>query len=478
MKNAIVRVFCPLMLAPTLVVAAMSVQASAQIENDVHESDEGRGHRGSTIFVDSHANSIGDGSADAPFQTITLALQRAREIRAERPSRIIVRVAPGEYVEDYPIYLNISNLELRGSTRLREDDDGLPANCGTDSAPIPCVEPGTETLITPSVPLPLHEALFTVAPTNDGQVDNLTNISIHGFVFDGKGDNSTQTPGRSIFVDRTANFLIDHNVMRHGAPALFTRLSSGRIHANFTFDDMDGFAIFAGSEIYPAIVELIANRCLNGAGSYGVVALGTAPTDQLDPNLKEMQTVFDPSLHPEQVPDKLVISVIGNDVSGNMFGFRFEEYNTFYDTTDNQPMTAHISAAVRDNLCRNNSDYGFLVEGYAPPRSNPRKFTATFDGSFEENDCTGTGRAGVFAGFLNNGVVTRNPGYIKANKYLQDSRFTLQIDDKSLSSGFDYDNPVIDPFDKQTPLNNQLTMNGDELTSKHVTCPPGFLCVP
>jgi hypothetical protein len=37
----------------------------------------------------------------------------------------------------------------------------------------------------------------------------------------------------------------------------------------------------------------------------------------------------------------LVIFVIGNDFSGNMFGFRFEEYNTFYDTTDNQPLTAN-----------------------------------------------------------------------------------------------------------------------------------------
>ena len=161
-----------------------------------------------------------------------------------------------------------------------------------------------------------------------------------------------------------------------------------------------------------------------------------------------------------------------------MFGFRFQEYNTFYDTTDNQPLTANITATVHDNLCRNNAEYGFVVEGFSTPRSNPRKFTATFDGSFEDNDCTDTGRAGVFAGFLNNGVVTRNPGYIKANKYLQDSRFTLKIDDESLSSGFDYDNPVIDPFDKQTPLNNQLTMNGDELTGKHVTCPPGFPCVP
>jgi hypothetical protein len=458
----------------------MSVQASAQTAKDADESAEGRGHRVSTIFVDSQADPNGNGSADAPFQMITLALQRARQIRAERPSRIIVRVAPGEYVEDYPIYLNISNLELRGSTHLIEDNDGLPANCGAESAPIPCVEPGTETLITPLVSLPLKRSLFTVGPTNDSQVDHLTDISIHGFVFDGKGDNVSQASGRSIFVDRTANFVIDHNVIRHGAPGLLTRFSSGRIHANFAYDDLDGFGIFAGSEIYPATVELIANRCLNGTvnGSMGAVASGAATLNQVDPNLKEGQTVYDPSLHPEQVPDKLVIFVVGNDFSGNMFGFRFEEYNTFYDTTDNQPMTANIRATVRDNLCRNNSDYGFLVEGFTTPRSNPRKFTATFDGSFEDNDCTGTGRAGVFAGFLNNGVVTRNPGYINANKYLQDSRFTLQIDDKSLSSGFDYDNPLIDPFDKQTPLNNQLTMNGDQLTGKHVTCPPGFPCVP
>jgi hypothetical protein len=457
----------------------MSVQASAQTANDASESAEGHGHRGSTIFVDSHADPNGDGSERAPFQTITLALQRAREIRAERPGRIIVRAAPGEYVEDYPIYLNISDLELRGSTRLR-GDDGLPANCGTDSAPIPCVEPGTETLITPLVTLPLKRSLFTVGPTNDSQVDNLTNISIRGFVFDGKGDNVTQTSGRSIFVDRTANFVIDHNVIRHGAPGLQTRLSSGRIYANFAYDDLDGFAIFAGSDIYPARVELIANRCLNVAvnGSMGAVASGSASGNQVDPNLTEGQTVYDPSLHPEQVPDQLVIFVAGNDFSGNMFGFRFEEYNTFYDTTDNQPMTANIRAAVRDNLCRNNAEYGFLVEGFSTPRSNPRKFTATFNGSFENNDCTGTGRAGVFAGFLNNGVVTRNPGYINANKYLQDSRFTLKIDDESLSSGFDYDNPFLDPFDKQTPLNNQLTMNGDELTGKQVTCPPGFPCVP
>src|SRR5215471_11667819 len=62
----------------------------------------------------------------------------------------------------------------------------------------------------------------------------------------------------------------------------------------------------------------------------------------------------------------------------------------------------------------------------------------------EDNDCSGTGRAGIFAGFMLNGVVTRNPDLINTNKYLQASGFTAQIDAQSLSSGFDYDNPVLD----------------------------------
>jgi hypothetical protein len=437
-----------------------------------------------SIYVDVNAPPGGDGTRSAPVQTIAKALEQAREIRKNESSRIVVHVAPGVYNENFPIYLNISNLALRGSTRfIDDDDDELPGNCGTERLPAPCVEPSTETLITPLVPLPIGQSLFTVGPTKDNPVANLTNITISRFIFDGKGDNVTATSGRSIFVDRTANFIIDHNVLRHGAPALTTRMSSGSIQNNFAHDDLDGFAVAAGSEIYPARVKLVANRSINVTvnGSMGALAIGAANGNQVDPNLEPVQSVYDPSLHPEQVPDKLVIFVIGNDFSGNMFGFRFEQYgnfSSFYDTTDNQPMTSNFRAIVRDNLCRNNAEYGFLVEGAFPTRSNPRKFTGTFNGSFEDNDCSGTGRAGVFVGFMVNGVVTRNPGNIKTYKYLQDSSFTLRLDDESLSSGLDYDNPVLDPADNRTPLNNQLTINGDTFTGKRVTCPPGFPCVP
>jgi len=67
-------------------------------------------------------------------------------------------------------------------------------------------------------------------------------------------------------------------------------------------------------------------------------------------------------------------------------------------------------------------------------------------------------RHGLFVGFTLSGVVTRNPGLINRNKYLVDSRFTIVMD---LGTGvFDYDNRVLDPFDRTTPLNNVLTING------------------
>src|SRR6266487_6449317 len=83
--------------------------------------------RGDSIFGDADANPGGDGSAAAPYRTITEAIVQAREIRQRKPhSKINVHVAPGVYSEAFPIYLNISKLSLRGSTQLIEDDAGLP----------------------------------------------------------------------------------------------------------------------------------------------------------------------------------------------------------------------------------------------------------------------------------------------------------------------------------------------------------------
>ncbi|MBA3567761.1 MAG: hypothetical protein H0W28_00190 [Pyrinomonadaceae bacterium] len=440
--------------------------------------------RGDSIFVDAGANPGGDGSAAAPYQTITEAIAQAREIRQRKPhSKINVHVAPGVYSEAFPIYLNISKLSLRGSTKLIEDHAGLPQDCGpgAPALPAPCIEAGTETLITPLTPLQSGQDLFIVGPTSDRSDLSLTDVSVEGFVFDGRATNLA-TSGMAIFVDRVDDFLIDHNVSRGTLIATFTRLSSGKIRGQFVYGSNDAFFVTAGSDIYPATVVLQHNRVTRN--NQGTVAVGVAAVKlrATDPNRSPLQTMYDPALHPEEVPNKLTIKVTENDFSrNNTFGFRFQSYvsgNLFYDTTNNQPMTANVTAMVKRNSFTNNGEYGLTVEGAFATRSNPRVFTATFTGKLRENDLIGNGRAGIFAGFMLNGVVTRNPGLINTNKHLRDSTFNIRADESSLASGLDYDNPLLDPFDHVTPLNNQLQVNGDLFTGRRLTCPPGFPCAP
>lgn len=439
---------------------------------------------GDSIFVNAAANPGGDGSASAPYQTITEGIAKAREIRETKPnSKINVHVAPGVYSEDFPIYLNVSTLSLRGGTQLIEDDAGLPRDCspGAPAIPAPCIEAGTETLITPLTPLQTGQSLFIVGHTRDRSDQRLTDVSIEGFVFDGRALNVTSS-GLALLVDRVNDFLIAHNVSRGTMITALTRLSSGKIVGQFVYGSNDAFVVGAGSDVNPATVVLKHNRVTRN--NQGTLALGVAPVKVMatDPNLSPLQTIFDPALHPEQVPDKLTIEVSENDFSRNAtFGFRFESYvsgNLFYDTTDNQSMTANITAVIGDNSFTGNGEYGLTVEGAFATRSNPRAFISTFTGRFHDNDLSGNGRAGISAGFMLNGVVTRNPGLINTNKYVRDSRFRIMADQPTLSSGLDYDNPLLDPFDHVRLLDNQLEINEDLFIGKRVTCPPGFPCVP
>ncbi len=425
--------------------------------------------RGDSIFVNAAANPGGDGSAASPYQTISAAIAKAREIREIKPhSKINVHVAPGVYSEVFPIYLNISKLSLRGSTQLIEDDAGLPQRLRsrrTGSTGSMCRSRYRNINHTAQLPSSEARALFIVGPTRDRSDQSLTDVSIEGFVFDGRAVDVT-TSGLAVFVDRVNDFLIAHNVSRGTLISTFTRLSSGKILNQFVYGSNDAFVVGAGSDVHPATVVLKHNRVTrNNQGSLS--AGRCAGKSRWRPTLTSapLQTIFDPALHPDQVPDKLKIEVIENDFSRNAtFGFRFESYvsgNLFYDTTDNQSMTANITAVIADNTFTGNGEYGLTVEGAFATRSNPRDFTATFTGEFHDNDLSGNGRAGIFAGFMLNGVVTRNPGLINTNKYVRDSRFRITADDATLSSGLDYDNPLLDPFNHVTPLNNQLQVNED-----------------
>ena len=476
MKPILISI-CGFLLLTTLDVQVQPI-------HDESESGDTPRQAAAVIFVHSEAGPDGDGSASAPYETIAAAVQRAREIRAQIPAttKIRLHVAPGEYVEEFPIYLNVSNVDLHGSTRLLEDEDGLPANCGSDVTPVPCIEPGTETVLTPALPLTSNtQTMLYIAPTIDSEDDRLSDVTVRGFVIDGKAVTVT-TSGVGIYVDRVDGFSIRGNVTRRLLIGVRTDLSSGSIKGHFGYQSNDGLAIAGGSAIYPACVEAKANRLLNNL-EQGLVALGTASVKARirSAAATPVQTLFDPLQEPEAVPDTLTLSVIGNDMSGSpRFGMRLENYiagSAFYDTTNNRPLTSHIVATIRGNSFRNNGEYGVTVEGAFTTRTNPREFTGTFEGSFKDNDFSGSGRAALFVGFMLNGMVTRNPGLINQNKYLRESRFVVDLDDAVNPSDIDYDNPVLDRFDGVTPLNNVLVINGASFVGTSVTCPAGFPCV-
>src|SRR5687768_7616611 len=104
-------------------------------------SSGGGGRAPITLVVDGATavtTSAQTGTADLPFKRITDALARARTLRATTDAPIVVSVSAGTYVGSYtsaatatafevlPLILNISDLELRGATRMLLDPDGLP----------------------------------------------------------------------------------------------------------------------------------------------------------------------------------------------------------------------------------------------------------------------------------------------------------------------------------------------------------------
>jgi hypothetical protein len=101
--------------------------------------------------------------------------------------------------------------------------------------------------------------MLIVAATKRGDADRLTDVTVRGFVFDGNAVN-VAISGDAIVVNRVDNFFIQDNVTRQVRIGIFGNSSSGRIEGHFASGGNDGLAIGGGSHIYPARVEVRANR--------------------------------------------------------------------------------------------------------------------------------------------------------------------------------------------------------------------------
>jgi hypothetical protein len=427
------------------------------------------------LYVDANAAPGGDGSARAPYLRITDGVERARSDRqAGLEEDITIHVASGTYSGSYtsarlnrepgleilPILINVPNLTLRGATKLLEDASDLPTGA----------QPGTETVITTDevVSSPNFTAsLILIAPTTDGGSGD--GVTVSGFILDPQATVNLPRDGvpelQSIWVDRAANFEVRQNIVMRSGDGVDARMSSGTVSGNlFVGNGFAGTYLSGGNDAYPANVRIIGNRGFNNVrGGAGLGAFGrTIPLD-LGANTLQSPAIL-LTVDPASWPNLLTATVNNNDFSGNVvYGLRCAPYppDDYYKLKAD--LTARLEANVSGNLFNGNQNYGLLLDaGFPSPRSDRNAVSAQFDLALQNNALTGNGRATALLTF-ERFAVSLGTDSLKDFKYLSQSVYNLN-DTEGETLGFDYDNPLMDPFDG-TVLNNALIINGTVMPS-------------
>jgi hypothetical protein len=372
------------------------------------------------IFVDRNATGMHeDGTAAAPFHTITRALERARAVRfgslddGTPPSSAVIQIhvaaSSTPYVgsfntavfdpaspsydprkEKLPLLLNIPALVLRGETELTQTSDGLPD----------AVVPGTETIIRADQPQGQKQYLVMVTRTlplaGSGYPETLEmagdDVTILGLWL--QADRLRVLPSALIAMDGVSGFVVRRNVLEKGGNGVWARLSSGRIHDNLALDNTVSFYLTAGSRSSPAHVRIVGNRAV-GAGTAvaGLNLLGAGDNGNrrvgldLGPNRFRrvpIRAVLDRTAHADSIPDRLSAEVSGNEFRGMQFGMRVNGYlQDPYTVIAGQEETANVTAIFRDNVSRSNSVYGLVVDAGQIPKGERRAVALelSFDGT-------------------------------------------------------------------------------------------------
>jgi hypothetical protein len=426
--------------------------------------------RAEDLYVDANAAWSGDGSADAPYLRITDAMTRARSGRQSGlEETITIHVAPGTYSGSYsgsrlksqprlellPIILNVPNLTLSGATKLLEDASELPTGA----------QPGTETVITTDevVSSPNFTAcLILVAPTTDGGSGD--GVTVSGFILDPQATVHLPQDGvpelQSIWLDRAADFEVRQNIVMRSGDGVRSRMSSGSVKGNlFLGNGFAGAYLTGGNRAYPANVRIIGNRGFdNVRGGAMLGAFGnTIPLDLGSNTLQSPAVLL--AADPASWPNLLTATVNDNDFSGNVvYGLRCGAYppDNYYKLKAD--LTARLEANVSGNSFKGNQNYGLVLDAaFPPPRSDKSAVSARFDLALQNNALTGNGRATALFTF-ERFTVSLGTDSLKDFNYLSESVYNL-TDPERETLGFDYDNPVTDPFDG-TVLNNTLIING------------------
>ena len=416
------------------------------------------------LYVDA-SQPPGNGSPGSPYQTISAAVARARNDRltgaVPDSETIVVHVRAGEYfgsydkkgpgiIEPLPILLDVPNLEMRGDTVLTLDAYGWPTGAVN----------GTETSFTATPFLgggfPPDRFMFLVGPTSDRLTG--ADVTIDGFVLDG-GMTGAKLNGVAIGLDRVASASIAGNVITRAHFAVFARASTAAILGNFIHDCFVGPVLNAGPATSPASYLFQDNRSVRNDEA-GVTLWATGVVHTWDPALI--------SVPADAVYDTNHADVIHNDLSDNDFfggGAAGILCAMYVPVLHAGHATAHLTVDVEGNRIAGNT-IGIVVDAGFSWRANAQPLTATFHGTFANNEVTANDLAPALVTFNRTAAALKlNPSALKSYKYLEDSLYELIVDDDELA-GFWYDNPASDPV-SDVVLDNILLVNGVSLDGRN-----------
>ena len=417
------------------------------------------------LFADSSVSVNGDGSAARPYWRITDAVERARLLRqsAAIPSseRIVILVASGTYLgskensvlkqnprlEVLPIVLNVPDLTLSGATGLQTDADGLPTG----------IQPGTETVLaTEEHTGSFGDSLLLITRTTDGEVGD--RVTVEGLVFD---QPSALHNGTDIFVDRVADFALRGNVILRAFAGITSQNASGTIEGNLALHNFGpgiGY-LTGGSAALPARLIVRGNRAGDNEGGAMLTAAAFSQQPHVWRNSLEVVSQQQ-TLDKTTIPDTLDVLLLGNDFSDNhTFGVRLvaAPFGGYTPLDPKEGLSAKMTATVGNNRFNHNGHYGISVDAAFALLTDKRPDSFSFAGVFQGNELLGNGRAAFLFAFSSIWLDVNET--LGAFKFLHDSNYEVTDLDGEVT-GFDFDNPALDPYDGATVLNNILIVNG------------------
>jgi hypothetical protein len=420
------------------------------------------------LYTDANVAANGDGSVARPFWRITEAVESARALRRTGaiPSseRIVIHVAAGVYFgskenpvlnknpryEPLPILLNVPNLTLAGATVLTTDARGLPTG----------MMPGSETLLATQDFYPdTGQSLILFSRTTDGGVGD--DVTVSGFHLDFAGHAASGFPA-AVRLDRVSNFAIRRNLISHAGVGVYATRASGGIEGNLITEGFSGVAAKGGSRQHPSQYVITANRRVAGEGS-GVIIEADGLAPQIDVGANKVELVPLPTSETREDPPFTTEAVVmGNDCSDNassglkcfMYAPPIKPINPLVSSGT---VTPRMTVAASGNTLRRNGRYGLVVDANDAQRSINRPLNGEFTGAFQSNALADNEPSDVCFTFTAV-AVTLGIAPLKDIKFLQNASLNITDLDGELA-GFDYDNPIADPFDG-TVLNNTLIVNG------------------